>query len=112
MVKRAVDGEALLLECYRHLTLKRRSALLEYAQFLATRRASRKRAQPKPPPRPNDETVVHAIKRLMRSYPSLDRARLLDQTSRCLASHMVDGRAAREVIDELEALFAGAARGR
>ena len=46
-----------------------------------------------------------AIRRLVRSYPMLDRGRLMGEASRCLAQHALEGRSAAEVIDELEVLF-------
>jgi hypothetical protein len=101
--------EAALLASFRRLSARERSSLLDFADYLAARSAPLERAPAVPIARPHKETVVHAIRRLMRSYPQLDRARLLGETSRCLAAHMVDGREAAEVIDELEALFAKAA---
>lgn len=108
----AHDDETQLLAIARKLSPRRRAALVEYAQFLAGRDPVPRPGRAQPLPRPREESVVHAIKRLMKSYPHVDRSTLLDATSRCLASHMVDGQAASAVIDELEALFASAARRR
>jgi hypothetical protein len=51
------------------------------------------------------ETVVMAIKRLTRTYPMLDRRKLIGRTSQLMAEHALQGRAAVEVIDELEMVF-------
>jgi hypothetical protein len=81
--------------------------LLEFAAFLAARGEA-------PPAarivtlRPEQETVVHAVRRLNRSYPMLDRAELLQPVGDLLSQHLVDGRAAGAVIDDLEALYATA----
>ena len=50
--------------------------------------------------------VRSAIKRLSRSYYMLDRSRMLDETSGLMAAHVLNGRSAKEVIDELEVMFA------
>lgn len=57
-------------------------------------------------PRPAGESVVGAMKRLRRCYPQLDATALLDQASLLMSAHMLQGRPASEVIDELEVLFA------
>jgi hypothetical protein len=46
-----------------------------------------------------------AIKRLTRTYPMLDRRKLIGRTSQLMAEHALQGRAAVEVIDELEMVF-------
>ena len=61
--------------------------------------------QPQPIPRPESETVVGAIKRLSATFPMLDRAKLLNETSVLVTQHVMRGRDATEVIEELEVLF-------
>ena len=56
-------------------------------------------------PRPADESVIAAIKRLSQSYPMLDKAVLLNKTSLLMSEYMLRGRNKNEVIDELEAVF-------
>ncbi len=82
-----------------------REMLLEYAEFLAQRRPRPVERTPQEIPRPEKETVVAAIRRLTETFPMLDRAQLLSETSGLLAQHIVHGREAREVIDELELMF-------
>jgi hypothetical protein len=101
----AHDGRLLAL--WRNLDWERRAVLLEFAEFLAARSAA-------PPSarvvtlRPEHESVVRAVRRLNGSYPMLDRAKLLQPVGDLLSQHLVDGRAAAGVIDELEALYAAA----
>jgi hypothetical protein len=49
--------------------------------------------------------VVKAIKRLSESYFMLDKDHMINETSALMAQHIMQGRAAAEVIDELEAVF-------
>lgn len=62
-------------------------------------------AEPGIIPRPDDESVIKAIKRLSDSYPMLDKNKLFRQTSSLMTQHVMQGRDQKEVIDELEALF-------
>jgi len=81
--------------------------LIAFADFLASRRAGAPTevAEPTREPRPTKESVVGAIKRLRRSYPMLDGADLLDETSSAMSAHLMQGVPASEVIDRLEVLF-------
>lgn len=82
--------------------------LLEFADFLAGREGvvePEVPRQPLPIPRPGQESVVKAIRRLMETYPMLERAKLLHVTSEQMTRHMVHGDPAVEVIDRLEAIF-------
>jgi hypothetical protein len=84
-----------------------RRTLVEHAEFLVSRRE----VQAHPPsvaPRPTGDNVVQAIRRLNGSYPGLRRAALMQPVGELLSQHMVDGRAAEEVIEDLEALYARA----
>lgn len=98
-----------LLRLFRNLSEPRRQALLEYAGFLASRdEAEGLNAVPQEPlsiPRPEQESVVKAIQRLMASYPMLDRNKLLHETSAQMTRHLIHGVPAIEVIDELEIIF-------
>ena len=57
-------------------------------------------------PRPAQESVIAAIRRMRRSYPMLDSATMLNDTSTLMSAHVLQGRSAADVIDELEELFA------
>lgn len=82
-------------------------ALLEYAEFLLQRHGAAEAVagDPLQLPRSDNETVVGAIKRLRASYPMLDAAKLLNETSTLMSDHALRGRDAGAVIDELELLF-------
>jgi hypothetical protein len=100
--------ERELLELFRGLGAQEQRMLTAFARFLAARSggdAAEIVEEPLPIERPREETVVMAIKRLTRTYPMLDRRKLLAETSQFVAEYAVGGRAASEVIDELEALF-------
>jgi hypothetical protein len=94
--------EDVLLGIYRGLDAQGRRRLLACAEALAKPASA---AQPQPQPRPAQESVVLAIRRLVRRYPMLDRRRLMGPASALLAQNVLQGRAAAEVIDELELLF-------
>jgi hypothetical protein len=88
------------------------ATLLAFAEFLASRQGTLKMEpevslplEPKLVERPPQESVVKAIKRLSASYYMLQRDKLLDETSSLMTSHIIQGRDAKEVIDELENLF-------
>ena len=97
------------MRLWKALGAEDRQALLRFAEFLAARDRSATPAPLREPnllPRPAKESVVAAIQRLSAGYPMLERGHLLDETSRLMAAHVLHGRPAREVIDELEQLFA------
>lgn len=94
------EGESALLDIYRTLDAQRQNELLEFARALAA-----PVAEPCREPRPADESVVLALRRLVRSYPMLERRRLMGTASALMAQHALEGRAAAEIIDELELVF-------
>jgi len=96
----AVEGESALLDLYRSLDPRRQRELLEFARAL-----SAPDLEPCREPRPAGESVALAIRRLRRSYPMLDRRLLMGPASALMAQHALQGRAAAEVIDELELVF-------
>lgn len=100
-------SEGRLLGAWRRLDADRRVALLEFAEFLAAR-AKVPRSAHVSTLRPEGESVVHAVRRLNGSYPMLDRGPLVRPVGDLLSEHLVDGRAAVAVIDDLEALYAAA----
>jgi hypothetical protein len=110
MSGRGRDGERRLARLYRSLTPEDQSALQAFAEFLVARRAAQPQEtqgplEPDLIPRPPKESVVGAIKRLSSSYFMLDRGAMLNDTSSLMGAHVLQGRPASEVIDDLEALF-------
>lgn len=100
--------ERRLLRLFRALTDTQRQGLLDYAEFLHSRGQPPEQALPQAPlniPRPEKESVVKAIQRLRQTYPMVDRAKILHDTSHCMTQHLVHGKPAAAVIDELEDLF-------
>jgi hypothetical protein len=100
---------------YRQLGDVDRGTLLAFAEFLLQRNrfaapaaAPAKAPLPAPEtlPRPAQESVVAALKRLAKTYPMLDKTEMLGATSDLVARHILQGTAATEVIDRLEEIFA------
>lgn len=56
-------------------------------------------------PRPAKESVIAAIKRLSHTYPMLEKSKMLDKTAALMSEHVLQGRSAKSVIDQLEILF-------
>jgi hypothetical protein len=102
-----------LLSLFDALDGQGRETLLAFAEFLKSRESPAVSSesdgltplQPKPIERPAKESVVKAIKRLSATYFMLERDQLLDQTSSLMMSHVLQGREAVSVIDELEVIF-------
>jgi len=103
----ANKAEKQLLEFFSGMDEPRQTALLEYAAFLYERSDCKPEpvAEPEFIPRPNDETVIAAIKRLSETYPMLDKQYLMHEISGLMAQHMLQGRAACDVIDDIEKVF-------
>lgn len=106
-------GQRELLNLFRQLDPQRRQGLLDYARYLAQQSGigDGQVAVPAEPlglPRPAEETVVAAIRRLSENYPMLNRDGLLHDASALMTSHVMQGRKALDVIDDLEELFARA----
>lgn len=102
-----------LLRIFRALSDGDKASLQAFAAFLLERttpaeamaQAEMESSIPKDIPRPEFETVIGAIKRLSETYYMLDRSQMLHDTSNLMTGHLLQGRDAMEVIDELEVLF-------
>lgn len=104
-----------LLTLFRSLPAAEQAQLLAFAEFLYSRAGGQPRmpAAPEPVvipepesiPRPEQESVVKAVKRLAQTYPMLDKSKMLNETSALVTQHIIQGRDAVEVIDELEIVF-------
>jgi len=103
------SDEPRLTRLFRSLGEDDRRTLLAFAEFLAAGRqpaaAPAPPVAPTPLPRPEQETVIAAIRRLSRTYTMLDRGPMLNETSALMSAHVLQGRDAAVVIDDLEALF-------
>lgn len=98
--------EKRVLALLREFPPETKEQVLAFAEFLSAR-MERPPAPVEPVviPRPAEETVVKAIRRLAATYPMLDRGKMLSETSTLMSQHVLGGREAAEVIDELERLF-------
>ncbi len=112
--------ESRLIELFRKLPEADRHALVRFAEFLASRPGAVEAEEPAPEPavpvsegpeaprripRPEEESVIQALRRLSRTYPMLNRRDLLGPTSELVTQHLMYGRDADEVIEALEQLY-------
>jgi len=100
-----------LLNLFDKLASPDRDTLMAFAEFLAARVSDDEGAeesvpaQPKAIERPETESVVAAIRRLSETYHMLDRQDMLNDTASLMGAHVMQGRPASDVIDELESVF-------
>lgn len=96
-----------LLDVYRSLSDEVAQQLLDFAEFLATRHKEEitEISAPEDISRPESESVVIAVKRLSKTYPMLNKDLLLDETAALVSQHLLQGKDAVAVIDELESIF-------
>ena len=99
--------EKKLQQLFSRLGKIERENLLSYAEFLALRAEPESVTLTEPVliERPEEETVIAALKRLSQIYPMLDKAKLLHETAALMSQHLMQGREATEVIDECELVF-------
>jgi hypothetical protein len=100
--------ETKLQQIYQGLPSEQQQQLMDYAEFLAERHPVESAPvdlQIVDIPRPQQESVVAAIKRLSASYHMVDRSKMLHETSGLVTQHVMQGRDAAAVIDDLELLF-------
>lgn len=108
--------ETQLVDLFQKLPAAEQASLIAFAEFLLSRSGAVPVRAPTPPepvvipdpvpvPRPAQESVVKAVKRLAQTYPMLDKSKMLNDTSTLVMQHVIQGRDAVEVIDELEIVF-------
>ncbi len=107
--------ERKLIKLFKSLDDSNKEMLIVFAEFLQSRNASQEpvavdeamsvSVEPLDIPRPESESVVKAIKRLTATYPMVNKEDLLHPISGLMTSHIMQGKRAEEVIDELEILF-------
>jgi hypothetical protein len=100
------DAKALA-DLFNTLDKDRQLSLFDYAEFLQSKGdlVQQDIGEPVEVPRAENETVVGAIKRLKQAYPMIDSMEVFAVASNLMTDHMVKGRDAEEVINEIEALF-------
>lgn len=101
-----------LLKLFASLDSENQQHVLAYMEFLASRVQSAQSdepdaivEEPQVEPGPEGESVIAAIKRLSKSYSMLNKGDMLHETSDLMSGHVLKGRPAEEVIDELEIMF-------
>ena len=110
------SAEQQLTGYFQQLAAGDQATLLAFAAFLASRGGPSYSATVKPPEpvtipepeiiaRPDEESIVGALKRLSKSYPMLDKAEMLSATSDLVATSIMQGSDPAGVIDELEDIF-------
>ncbi len=101
----------ILHALYQSLSSEDKHSLVAFAEFLQQRSSLKKESRPQQlqlpgdMQRPQQESVVAAIRRLSSCYPMLEKKTLLHETSDLMSSHVLKGRAVADVIDDLEVLF-------
>lgn len=101
-----------LIKLFDGMEQQQQDSLLDYAAFLLNQQeksdptqSQQKLAPDLSNPRPEEENVVNAIKRLRASYYMLNADNLFSESSTLMAQFMLHGRDADEVIDDLQQLF-------
>ena len=114
MPAQANKQERQLVKVFKSLDLSNKDALLAFAEFLQTRSITandqplnqgEQESVPQDIPRPDNESVVKAIKRLSATYPMVDKESILHPISDLMTAHMLQGKEASKVIDDLQELF-------
>ena len=108
------SAQQQLTELFRQLTAGDQLTLLAFAEFLAGRSTPGTAAVTREPvviPEPEaierqpGESVVGALKRLAKTYPMLDKTKMLGATSDVVASTIMQGTDPVAAINQLESIF-------
>lgn len=96
-----------LIDLYEAMDDNRKKSLSDFADFLygQAEPIAKEIQPPDDVPRPEQETVVGAIKRLKATYHMIESMLVFSEASSLMTDHMVKGRNVVEVIDEMEILF-------
>ncbi len=96
-----------LINLYEAMDDERRRSLCDFADFLYAQAEPISKEVPAPEnvPRPQQESVVGAVKRLKVKYHMVESMSVFSAASALMTDHMVKGRNVVEVIDEMEVLF-------
>ena len=102
-----IKSSKALIELYESLDDERKLSLCDFADFLYAKAGPVVKEIPAPEdvPRPEQETVVGAVKRLKTKFHMVESMTVFSAASSLMTDHMVKGRDLVEVIDEMEALF-------
>ena len=114
MPAQANKQERQIIKIFKSLSETNKEAFIAFGEFLQTRAEGLNSDdqpidvvanEPVEIPRPEEESVIKAIKRLTATYPMVDKETILHPISNLMTSHIIQGRKAPEVIDDLQELF-------
>ena len=96
-----------LIDLYEAMDDSRKKSLSDFADFLYAQAEpiSKEIQPPADIQRPDQETVVGAIKRLKTTYFMIESMSVFSEASSLMTEHMVKGRDVGEVIDNMELLI-------
>ena len=102
-----VKSSQALIDLYESMDDERKLSLCDFADFLYAKAGpvSKEIPAPEDVTRPQEETVVGAVKRLKIKYHMVESMSVFSAASALMTDHMVKGRDVIEVIDEMEILF-------
>ncbi len=105
-----IKSSQQLTDLYESMDDERKLSLCDFADFLYAKAApvSKEIPAPEDVSRPQEETVVGAVKRLKIKYHMVESMTVFSAASSLMTDHMVKGRDLVEVIDEMEMLFESA----
>jgi hypothetical protein len=105
-----IKSSQQLTDLYESMDDERKLSLCDFADFLYAKAApvSKEIPPPEDVSRPQEETVVGAVKRLKIKYHMVESMTVFSAASSLMTDHMVKGRDLVEVIDEMEMLFESA----
>ncbi len=105
-----IKSSDALIDLYEAMDDERKQSLCDFADFLYAKAepVSKEVPEPEDVPRPQQETVVGAVKRLKVKYHMIESMSVFSAASALMTDHMVKGRDVIEVIDEMEILFGDA----
>jgi hypothetical protein len=114
MQRKGSREERKLCKVYKDLNSNNQHALINFANFLAMQQLQGNpshdateeiASSPVDIPRPTKESVIKGIRRLNATYPMLETDCMFDSISKLMTSHLMEGRSAEVVIDDLQTLF-------
>ncbi len=100
-------SETKLLNQFRALSEEAQLSVIHFCDFLSSQHPviEQDMASPKDIARPDGESVVLAMRRLSETYFMLDKDKIFNDASSLMTQHILQGREAIAVIDELETVF-------
>jgi len=113
MPPQANKQERKLIKLFKSLDTSNQESFIAFGEFLQSRANSLNIDNSEEPivsepldiPRPEEESVIKAIKRLSATYPMVDKENILHPISDLMTSHMISGRSSSDVIDDLQDVF-------